>query len=112
MKDLTYLTLSDIYGDALTEKQRDILTDYYARDFSLSEIADNRGISRQGVRFSLKSAEENLAAYERKFGLYAFLSALLGQIDDAANSVPASGEAAQKLSEMRELIRSKYGTVR
>ena len=49
-KNLAYSVLLDFYGPALTEKQRAILTEYYDEDLSLAEIAENFGITRQGVR--------------------------------------------------------------
>ena len=49
-KDLEYSILLDHYGPVLTQRQRDILTEYYDEDLSLSEIAENFGITRQGVR--------------------------------------------------------------
>ena len=42
--------LLDFYGEMLTQKQRDFLGYYYNDDLSLSEIAENEGITRQGVR--------------------------------------------------------------
>ena len=56
-KDLQITMLFDIYGDMLTQKQRDFITYYYDDDLSLSEIAQNEGITRQGVRDSIKRAE-------------------------------------------------------
>ena len=56
-KDLGITILLDFYGDMLTEKQRDFLGYYYNDDLSLSEIAENEGITRQGVRDSIKRAE-------------------------------------------------------
>ena len=49
-KNLEIAVLLDLYGDMLTEKQRDFLGYYYNDDLSLSEIAENEGITRQGVR--------------------------------------------------------------
>ena len=46
-KDLGITILLDFYGDMLTEKQRDFLGYYYNDDLSLSEIAENEGITRQ-----------------------------------------------------------------
>lgn len=42
--------LLDFYGDMLTAKQRDFINLYYNDDLSLAEIAENEGITRQGVR--------------------------------------------------------------
>ena len=47
-KDLGFSILLDYYGMVLTEKQRNILTEYYNDDLSLAEIAENYGITRQG----------------------------------------------------------------
>lgn len=49
-KNLNVSILLDFYGAMLTEKQREAEEYYYNDDLSLSEIADNQGISRQGVR--------------------------------------------------------------
>lgn len=68
-KNLNVSNLLDIYGKALTEKQRDVLDLYYNDDLSLSEIAENMGISRQGVRDSIKRGEEALEFYEELIGL-------------------------------------------
>ncbi len=110
MKDLHYLTLMDIYGNALTEKQRDMLADYYERDFSLSEIADNYGISRQAVHFAVKQAEDSLNGYEEKFGVCAFIAGLNIKMDMLKSALPSGYE--NELNGITEYIRSNYGTVR
>lgn len=58
--------LLDIYGKLLTEKQYNLLNDYYNNDFSQSEIAENEEITRQAVRDNLKKGENNLLEYEDK----------------------------------------------
>lgn len=63
--------LYDFYGDVLTEKQRDFLNYYYNDDLSLSEIAENEGITRQGVRDAIKRAEAQLYEMEEKLGFAA-----------------------------------------
>ncbi len=68
-KDLNIGFLLDFYGDILTERRRDALDFYYNNDMSLSEIAEEMGISRQGVRDLIKKAEEELFFYEDKLGL-------------------------------------------
>ncbi|MCD7847073.1 MAG: DNA-binding protein [Oscillospiraceae bacterium] len=68
-KDLKYSTLLDIYGGMLTDKQREMMDYYYNDDLSLSEIADNCGISRQGVRDAIKRGEDSLNELEEKVGV-------------------------------------------
>lgn len=64
-KNLATSDLLDIYGQLLTEKQRDMLELYYNDDLSLSEIAEHYEISRQGVHDSIKRGEETLEEYEK-----------------------------------------------
>lgn len=68
-KDLEIVTLLDFYGEMLTRKQHDFLEYYYGDDLSLSEIAANEGITRQGVRDAIKRAEKQLFDMEEKLGL-------------------------------------------
>lgn len=69
-KNLEISVLIDFYGEMLGEKQRDIIEDYYNSDLSLAEIADDKGISRQGVRDSIKRSEFQLIEMENKLNLY------------------------------------------
>ena len=68
-KNLEISFLLDFYGDMLTEKQRDVVELYYNDDLSLSESAENEGITRQGVRDSIKRAEAQLLEMEERLGL-------------------------------------------
>lgn len=61
--------LLETYGKLLTEKQYNLLQDYYNSDLSLSEIAENEGITRQAVRDNLKKGEYKLFEYEEKLGV-------------------------------------------
>ena len=67
-KNLTFSVLLDYYGPVLTEKQRAILTEYYDQDLSLAEIAENYGITRQGVRDAIKHGEATLTEMEQNLG--------------------------------------------
>ena len=58
--------LIQTYGKLLTEKQNQILNDYYNNDLSLSEIAENEEITRQAVRDIIKKGEKKLFEYEEK----------------------------------------------
>ena len=68
-KDLKISYLLDFYGDMLTETQREAVDAYYNQDMSLSEIAAGREISRQGVRDTIKRAEQQLLEMEGRLGL-------------------------------------------
>ena len=70
-KPLEMSLLFDFYGETLTEKQRELFDLYYNEDLSLSEIAEHAGITRQGVRDSIKRAEHALREMEEKLGLVA-----------------------------------------
>ena len=58
--------LLEIYGSLLTEKQYNLLNDYYNNDLSLSEIAENNQITRQAVRDIIQKGEKKLFEYEEK----------------------------------------------
>ena len=68
-QNLELALLLDFYGEMLTEKQRDMVDYYYNEDLSLSEIAENEGITRQGVRDSIKRAEAQMFEMEERLGL-------------------------------------------
>ena len=70
-KNLDITLLLDFYGDMLTDKQRSFISYYYNDDLSLSEIAADEGITRQGVRDAIKRAETQLVAMEERLGLVA-----------------------------------------
>lgn len=70
-KPLEMCLLFDVYGDMLTEKQRELFDLYYNEDLSLAEIAEHAGISRQGVRDGIVRAEHTLTELESKLSLAA-----------------------------------------
>jgi hypothetical protein len=61
--------LYDFYGALLKEEKREIFEDYVLNDLSLGEIAEERGISRQGVHDSIKRCSRKLYEYEEKLRL-------------------------------------------
>lgn len=69
MKNLDYALLLDVYGSMLTEKQRNVMELYYWEDFSLGEISQSEGVTRQAVRDSIKRSEQLLNDFEAKLCL-------------------------------------------
>lgn len=61
--------LYDFYGELLTEHQRAIYEEVVLNDYSLSEVAEDRGISRQGVHDLVKRSTKILEDYEQKLHL-------------------------------------------
>ena len=101
-KDLVKMSmLYDLYGGMLTEKQRELFTLYYEEDLSLAEIAQNEGITRQGVRDTILRAEEALLECEERLQL----SGRLTEIRRGAQKIAV---AAYEVSEINR--RSYFDT--
>ena len=66
MKDLNYLQLWDRYSALLTEHQKEVFELYYTYDLSLSEIAEQKGCSKQSVSDTLAKCRSLLDEYEEK----------------------------------------------
>ena len=84
-KNVKIAMLLDLYGNLLTEKQFNLLNDYYNNDFSLSEIAENEGITRQAVRDNLMKGENNLLEYDDKLKMLKKKTEDQKIIDDSIN---------------------------
>jgi len=71
MKNQAYrmTMLYDFYGELLTDRQKEFFDLYYNEDLSLAEIAENYGISRQGVRDVIVRAEGIMTDMEDKTGI-------------------------------------------
>lgn len=94
--------LFDFYGELLTEHQRKVYGDAVYNDLSLSEIAEEQGISRQGVHDLIKRCDKLLLDYESKLHLverFAKAKEIVKEIqklaDDSrkASAADKSGEA-------------------
>ena len=68
-KFLEQALLFDFYGELLTDHQKEIYEQFALEDLSLSEIAEMKGISRQGVHDLVKRCDKTLAEYESKLKL-------------------------------------------
>ena len=95
--------LLDYYGELLSQKQRTCFDLYYNQDLSLSEIAAELGVSRQGVHELLARAESSLGEFERVTGCIARdrrTAKALEAIADACErlqSIPEAREAAHNI---------------
>jgi len=96
-KDLNICTLLDFYSPFLSEKQRNLLHHYYNEDLSLSEIAENESITRQGVRDLVKRGELQLKRYEEECGWCQKVLSLQTVLDSERND-------AEKLSLIKEIV--------
>jgi predicted DNA-binding protein YlxM (UPF0122 family) len=83
LNKLQMTMLLDFYGELLTEKQREYYDLYHNEDLSLSEIAENVGITRQGVHDIIVRAENTLLETERKTGLIKRFSELQAELSKA-----------------------------
>ena len=70
-KNIKVSMLLEMYGKLLTDKQVDVIDLYYNQNLSLSEIAEELNITRQGVRKSLVDGEKKLIDIEEKLGFMA-----------------------------------------
>lgn len=73
--------LIDVYGDFLTKKQLEIMFFYYRDNYSLSEIAESLGITRQAVNYSIKQSIDTLNRFENKLHLVEIKDILLNESD-------------------------------
>ena len=103
-KDLNIGFLLDFYGDVLTERRKDALDFYYNNDMSLSEIAEEMGISRQGVRDLIKKAEEELFFYEEKLGLARKFESAQKHAKKALELCESGADTAEIEDEIRLLL--------
>ena len=80
-KNLEVVLLTDYYGEMLTENQRKFIDYYYNDDLSLSEIAADEGITRQGVRDAIKRGEGILTQLEGQIGFATKYRDLIDGVD-------------------------------
>jgi len=113
-KNLLIPCLLDIYGELLTERKRELLDYYYEEDYSLSEISELTGISRQGVRDSLRKSAAELLEFEEKLRLYEKKTSLeklieqtretLKSISDTEENKALISSVSTRLDAMEDLL--------
>ena len=93
--------LYDFYGSLLTDRQREVMELYYGENLSLSEIAAEFSISRQGVHGALKNAGRALHEYEQKLGL----------VDKFQQSREAIGDIDERIEGLMEDVQKQEALV-
>lgn len=120
MKNQTYrmTMLFDFYGELLTDRQREFFDLYYNEDLSLAEIAENAGISRQGVRDVIVRGEAVMQEVEDKTGLirrFEQMRSHLDTISSAAAEIKTINYRQyedQRLTELADLITAESAALK
>ena len=79
--------LLDFYGELLTKTQLEIISEHINDDLTISEIANNRNVSRQSIHESIKRSQTILEGYESKLGLVAKFNQAKREIEDVEHLV-------------------------
>ncbi len=101
--------LFDFYGELLTKRQQEIYENVVMNDMSLSEAAEEYGISRQGIHDTIRRCEKSMQEYEEKLHAVSqfekirrTLSSLQSFVEQEENGIP---------EEARAVIRSYAGEI-
>ena len=103
MKDFRTVRLKDLYGAMLTDRQRDVIEQYYEFDLSLGEIAENLSVTRQAVHCALKQAEALLENCEEKLG-FAEKTGELEKILKRLNALNCGEDIKRELARICEIF--------
>ena len=120
MKNQTYrmTMLFDFYGELLTERQKEFFDLYYNEDLSLAEIAENAGISRQGVRDVIVRAEAAMQEVEDKTGIIKRFLTRNTHIDAIAKAAEELSTLNyryyedRRITELADIIRREAGALK
>lgn len=100
IKAIRYNELLSLYSPLLSQTQKEILEDYYSFNLSISEIAENRNVSRAAVEDAIKKGTKKLDDYEEEIGNLK----LLKKINELHNIV-TDKEVLSSLEEMERMIK-------
>lgn len=111
-KDLEIALLLDFYGELLSDSRRQAAELYYNEDLSLGEVAEELGITRQGVRDSVEKAKAQLATYEEKLRLAAKFREIEKTMSDIVPRLTAlTDDADEHVKQELEKVIEKIKTV-
>ena len=116
MKNQAYrmALLYDFYGDMLTDRQKEFYDLYYNEDLSLAEIAENYGITRQGVRDVIVRAEAILTELEDKTGIikrFHKMQEQFAQMETAVDAIAARNDERWQDDEVETLCGQLKGVL-
>lgn len=99
--------LYDFYGELLNDHQKEVYEQFVLDDLSLSEIAQEKGISRQGVHDLVKRCQKTLEGYEKKLHLvekFLSIKEKVGQIDEMLDTYEETGrDKKEMISQIRQI---------
>ena len=95
-----YVDLLSLYANMLSKTQREVLEDYYSYNLSISEIAENRKISRAAVEDAIKKGKNKLEDIENKLGSLKVLQQIRSAIDNTDDP-----QLAAQLQEMERMMK-------
>ena len=95
--------LLNIYGELLTNTQKEILSDYYEFNLSISEISENRNISRAAVEDAIKKGSKKIENFENILQISAKNEKVLDLLEKIS-SESGSDERAQLIEDIRKVI--------
>jgi len=108
-KNVEISVLCQLYGKVLTEKQYEVLNDYYNNDLSLSEIAENNNITRQAVRDIIKKSENKLYELEKSISLMKkildeekIVAKINNQLNEIENLTSSDKKVKSKIQNIRK----------
>ena len=111
-KNVEISVLCQLYGKALTNKQYEVLTDYYNNDLSLSEIAENNNITRQAVRDIIKKGENKLYELEENISLMRkvideekIIANIEKELDEIEKITNSDNEVAKKINNIKKELK-------
>lgn len=97
--------LFDFYQSLLTDKQRTYMNLYYLEDFSLGEIAEEYGISRQAVYDNVRRTEMMLEDYEEKLQLFSKFQKRMEIIERMEELLSPENEEMKKLQDLLDTLK-------
>lgn len=107
---MTVPLLMDLYGQVLSERKRELMEYYYNEDYSLAEIAEITGISRQGIRESVKKSEAELRELDASLHLVERtqrLDARIAAVEEQLQNLlaePLTDPIREKIEQIRNVL--------